>query len=957
VGPLLPRIALLALIYMLTAKAGLSFAYVGSNISPIWPPTGVAMAALVLGGVRLWPGVFLGALLANSVLSPLAWPTALLISVGNTLEAVLAAALLGPVFRFHPSFEHTRDNLAWTLVAGGLCPAVGATIGVGASTLLGGIPSASFSSAWWTWWSGDSLGAIALAPALLVWSSQPWRTWDLEASHRSLLIFASLLALGLLAFFTPATAHASLSPLAFATLPPVAWAAFRFGAPGATSAALLLVVLAVWGTLSGRGAYSGFQDLNTKMGLLQGFLAVVSISALTFAGLVNERRKAEEERRQSERRFRLLMEGVQDSAILTLDPEGRILSWNEGAQRIYGYGGEEVLGRHFSMLFPETEKGAAALHLENAAQSGSFAAEGLRLRKDGSRFLAEVQISALRLADGRLEGFAKITRDITERQELLDRLKAHQQHLEQLVQNRTRQLSRSQRMLYLIYDSVLEPLALLTVEEDGEFTVASCNKAIALHRGNHPRQLVGRRLRELLDPEVAAKVFPALHAAAASGKVERAQWTLRTLVGERTFDTQIRPILEETGACTSLIVSAQDITERLHTEASVRERQKLESLGVLAGGIAHEFNNLLTGILGNANLGTLALPSKSPALPFFEKIEVSVLRAADLTSQMLAYAGRGQFDVGELDLNILVRETAQLISASISKKATLHFNLAKRLPFTRGDATQVQQMLMNLVMNASEALAADSIGLITLRTRIEELGKAECRDLHPALPISTGSYVVLEVSDTGKGMSEELQSRVLDPFYTTKAMGRGLGLPASIGILRTLQGGFRIHSEVGRGSTITLYLPALAQVNGVPRPAEQSSEWQGEGTLLLVDDEATLRDVVGRMARDLGFTVIEAQDGLQALELFQANHPRLTLVFMDLSMPRLGGREAFLEMRRLDPSIPVILSSGFSEEEVTDLFADHGLEGFLRKPYRIAEFKHKVRGVLAKGASHRTPIR
>lgn len=383
-------------------------------------------------------------------------------------------------------------------------------------------------------------------------------------------------------------------------------------------------------------------------------------------------------------------------------------------------------------------------------------------------------------------------------------------------------------------------------------------------------------------------------------------------------------------------------------ERKIQETQKLESLGVLAGGIAHDFNNLLTGILGNATLAGMELPAGSPVQHYLESIRRGSLRAADLCKQMLAYSGKGRFLVQPVVLNGLIEETTQLLTLSISKQAVLRFHLAPALPAVEGDATQLRQVIMNLVINASEAIGARSgvIGISTGLTRVDRtyLGGTI---LAPELP--AGTYVYLEVSDNGCGMDADTQTKIFDPFFTTKFTGRGLGLAAVLGIVRGHKGALKVYSEVGRGTTFKILLPCAASE---PEPATAShaapgsTSWRGKGTVLVVDDEETVRSTAAVMLKKLSFDVALVADGRQAVEVFRAAPDRFTLVLMDLTMPHLDGQQAFAELRRLRADVRVVLMSGFSEEEAISQFTGKGLAGFLQKPFQLEDLGATLRAAL-----------
>jgi PAS domain S-box-containing protein len=403
-------------------------------------------------------------------------------------------------------------------------------------------------------------------------------------------------------------------------------------------------------------------------------------------------------------------------------------------------------------------------------------------------------------------------------------------------------------------------------------------------------------------------------------------------------DTTIVPFMGEDNRPQQFVAIRADITQRKQSEEAQRQSQKLESLGVLSGGIAHDFNNLLTIILGNTNLGAMRLSPESPALPYLHQIEQATLRAADLTRQLLAYAGKGSLQAIEIDLNRLVEEMTQLLAVSISKKALVKYDLSPGLPRISADPSQMQQLVMNLITNASEAIGDEVSGLITVRTGVQLVDEVTNVGLVPAMPLSPGEYVTLEVSDTGCGMAPEVRDRIFDPFFTTKFTGRGLGLSAMLGILRSHRGSLKVYSELGRGSVFKLFLPALSMGKEDRPPRNAAGEWQGHGALLLVDDEASARAVARGLAERLGFQVLEAADGQEAVAVFELRHAEITAVLMDLTMPHMDGRQAFLRMREVDPQVVVVLTSGYSEQDVLADFLGKGLGGFLPKPYQSSQF-------------------
>ncbi len=401
-----------------------------------------------------------------------------------------------------------------------------------------------------------------------------------------------------------------------------------------------------------------------------------------------------------------------------------------------------------------------------------------------------------------------------------------------------------------------------------------------------------------------------------------------------------------TGACLDVTATRQAKLEREQLERKVQETQKLESLGVLAGGIAHDFNNLLTSILGNASIAAMELPPGSSVQDCLGQINEASMRAAELCKQMLAYSGRGRFVVRRLDLGEVVEQTAQMLQISISKKAVLRFHLEKGLPPVEVDATQIRQVIMNLVINASEAIG-DKSGVIRIATGLLHVDRAYLHGTLMDADLPEGDYVALEISDSGCGMSPETQAKIFDPFFTTKFTGRGLGLAAVLGIVRGHKGALKVYSEPGRGTTFKLLFPASRGTSETTKtPAANTAKWRGEGRVLVVDDEEGMRITIARMMGTMGLEPTLASDGREAIELFRADPDRFTLVLLDLTMPHLDGEQTFTELRRIRPDVRVVLMSGFNAHEVLVRFSGKGLASFLQKPFTLEELRTLMRAVL-----------
>jgi PAS domain S-box-containing protein len=409
-----------------------------------------------------------------------------------------------------------------------------------------------------------------------------------------------------------------------------------------------------------------------------------------------------------------------------------------------------------------------------------------------------------------------------------------------------------------------------------------------------------------------------------------------------------------------ILALSNDITQRIRAEKEKLELQgqllhaeKLKSLGLMAGGIAHDFNNMLTAIIGNIELGLLELGAKTSAGASFHEAIAVAKRAAHLTRQMLAYSGRGQFIVTDVDLNELIRGTTELLKAAISRKASLEFHLAAGLPCVEGDAVQLQQILGNLVTNASEALG-DNPGLITITSKLGEYDVAALTANRSGNLLARGRYVVLEVSDTGCGMEESVQLRLFDPFFTTKFTGRGLGMSVVLGAVRGHNGGIIVSSMVGQGTTVSVLFPAGASRSlDIPQPAAAPpaggrADWPVlSGTVLVADDEAVMRSLVERTLKRTGLQVLLAADGVETVNLFKSHTHEITFVLLDLTMHKLDGARTLAELRRLKPNVKAVLTSGYNEASLHQRSVLEGFVAFIPKPYQATSLIELARQICA----------
>lgn len=468
------------------------------------------------------------------------------------------------------------------------------------------------------------------------------------------------------------------------------------------------------------------------------------------------------------------------------------------------------------------------------------------------------------------------------------------------------------------------------------------------HFGYPVSEVIGHEFSPFIHPDDVAPCTDYLNRVLTTGegdtsppyhvKCADGSWRLFMANGTTYLDTNGSVMYIGIGRDITDLKKAED--ERLSLERQLLHAQKLESLGVLAGGIAHDFNNILTAIIGNADLALMRINTESPAVDNLQSIEKAAVRAADLAKQMLAYSGKGKFVIANHDINDLLEEMLHILQVSISKKAVLRLNLTRPMPPVEADATQIRQIVMNLVINASEAIG-DKSGVITITTGCINCDHNYLKDVWLDENIGEGIYVFIEIADSGCGMDKETLAKLFDPFFTTKFTGRGLGMAAVLGIVRSHKGAVKVYSEPGKGSTFKILLPASGNPAEIVNHDTCNDNWRGSGTVLLVDDEEAVRGIGAEMLKELGFNVVTANDGREALEIYRAGTD-ISFVLLDLTMPHMDGEQCFRELRMLNSDVKVIMCSGFSELEVTQKFAGKGLAGFIQKPYRLSVLRDSI---------------
>ncbi|MFN7992386.1 MAG: PAS domain S-box protein [Bryobacteraceae bacterium] len=694
---------------------------------------------------------------------------------------------------------------------------------------------------------------------------------------------------------------------------------------------------------------------------------------------ITDRVRVSEALKESERRFHTMADAAPVMLWVT-DREGNFTFVNKTWLTYTGRPLPEETGAGWTeSLHLEDREGIVAAYSDAVAGQQEFRAEFRMKRADGQYrwFLAT---GTPRFSPGnRFGGYIGSCVDVTDARQHREALRSARDELAIRVAQRTAQLSETndalrreieerKRVESALRESEQHYQALAELAPIGIFRTD--DKGRCLYVNQQACAILGLTAEEILngqwdralhpeDREHLAQEWRRVLKSGASSLEHRflqrdgsTVWGLIHLAGERGLD----------GRVTGCIGTVADITdrkraeeERRNFERQIQHAQRLQSLGILAGGIAHDFNNLLTVVLGNARMALSDLPAGSKTVDYLLEVEAATMRAADLTGQMLAYSGKGQFTSESVDLSKLARETANLLHTIVSKKTRLRYELDPGLPHMEGDPAQIRQIVMNLITNASEAVG-DSPGEIVVRTGIVQADREYLARTSFENHLPEGPYVYLEVADNGCGMDPETQARIFDPFFTTKFTGRGLGLAAVMGIVRGHRGAVHLTSQKEQGSVFRVLFPVSERPTEAPPKAVAHEPARKEsGTVLVVDDEAGVRNLTRLILEDTGYTVLTAVDGGDAVQVFRDHAAEISAVLLDMTMPVMSGEDALSEIRKIRADVPVILCSGYSFPEAGSPAIGQAAADFLKKPYDPAELADVVRKAMHPKANRPKP--
>ena len=881
------------------------------KLEAIWLPSGFLFAMLMRSPRRHWPALLGAAALAGFFVnlgqgwSPL---PAFAFCATNPLEVILGAWVAHLLLKGR-DMDLSRIPDALILGLAGLLN--GLVIGPSALLAAGaaGVPlTAPYIGAVWS--GSVLLSHLFIAPLILAWPGR--------GSRRNRILAESLIWMAAGAAITRWGLHGGAGDgvaglLMFLPFPLLVGAALRTGPFGVCLSMAAVSFTALVEAAHGHSPLP-MQGMgqNLMMVWIQLFLATQAVSLLILACAAEAQRNAEGSLLESESRYRSLVEQFPDAIILR---EGAFIRYaNPAAVALFGASSPSDLeGRPIREFLQRPEPSSDDQSLSGTHRYRPSLRD--RMLKSLDHREIPVEVTDIRIA---LAGRRPLTLDV----------------FRDLSMRRAAEaaLRRSEQDFQRFFDLAPIPLALSTAR-DGRILRSNAHaKALFELEDGEAEEL--RTSDFYARQEERDRILSELRA---KGRLDGAEIDMLTRKG------RLRRVITSAALVTyqgeeAVLTGFMDLTLRLKTEEALRQAQKLESLGLMAGGIAHDFNNLLTALIGNLDLARMSHPDPGASSPFLDAMSATLRRASDLARQMLAYAGQARVEIRPVDLNASARELAGLMSASMSKKIELRFELAEDLPLVEGDPVQLQQVLLNLITNAADAVG-DREGVITVSSRVDGCGP----EGEPG-----GRSAVLEVRDTGAGMSAQVKARIFDPFFTTKASGRGLGLSALLGILKAHKAAVQVESEPGSGTRFILRFPLPEKaVEQDPRVATGAFFVQAVGgRVLLVDDEAEIRTTAGAQLQRMGFQVIEAADGREALSEVDRHGDALIFVILDLSMPRMDGAEALARIRERHPDLRVILSSGFDPKQRTPELLQQPNTWFLPKPYRLSELRKMVSEVL-----------
>ena len=939
------------LAYYGMAKLGLQLASINPSASPIWPPTGLALAAMLLGGLRMWPAIFIGAFAANATTAgtPV---TSALIALGNTLEALAGGYLIERWSGGRETFASPLRVAKFALVSVGPATVISATIGVVTLSAADLASWTDFTPIWVTWWLGDAAGALVVTPVIVLWLQSEWHNFNLREMGATTAVLLSAIAVGLIAFSPLLPRSEYTSPLGFLAILPLVWAALRSGTRETATVGLILTGFAIWSTIEHAGPFGNYR-LNESFFLLLTFMISVSVPSLALSADVAMRWRTEDKLRRTQidldQRVRERTAALADANIHLMEAQrlanlgswrwdvlANTISWSDQLLEIYGLRPGQFKGtlQEFIGFIHPDDRPQVRASISAALKSGKhFRHEERIIRPDGSvRHLHSVG-EVVRDESGAAVRMLGICLDVTERKQAERALQDSEQNYRLLLRG-------------------ARDYAIYMLDVQGR--VRSWNDGAQRLKGYQADEIIGRHFRIFLPEEVRGgdMADDALVTAAREDQFEAETWLVRK-DGSRFYATVVMDaIRNDAGELIGFAKLTRDITTQHEAQIAleqareqVAQAQKMEALGQLTGGIAHDFNNLLMIVSGYAQLLQSRL-SEQKDVQAVQAIRAAANRGERLTRQLLAFSRRQQLMPVVVDLRQRVDSVRDMLVPSLRGNIQLICDIEDKIWPVEVDLGELELALVNIAVNARDAMPDG--GTITLSARNVVLKPGS------AAGALEGEFVALAIIDTGTGMPPDVLQRVFEPFFTTKPVGKGTGLGLSQvhGFANQSGGAVTLSSEPGRGTVVTIYLPRSTNAEAAGAgEAVAASEGPVQGTVLVVEDSRDVAEVTSSLLEQLGYRVVRAENAAEALRHLQQGIG-VDLLFSDIVMPgAINGLGLAQICKERFPEIPVLLTSGFSDAAQ----AADGRFDILRKPFELSALEHAIDVALSNGNGRRPP--
>jgi PAS domain S-box-containing protein len=920
-------LAAVAAVYFLLAKAGLEFASINPSATPIWPPTGFAIAAVLLFGYRVAPAVFAGAFLAN-VTTAGTIATSIAIGLGNTAECLLVGYLVNAWSRGRATFE-TPSRVAIFALATLFPTAISATIGAVTLAASGFASDAEILQVWLTWWMGDLAGALVVCPAVVLWWDQRGQQPVPARLPETIAIYASTCLVGLVAFSPLVEQTAIREPLGFLAILPLLWAALRSTQRETASIAVILCAFAIWGTLSNGGPFAR-PTINESFLMLLAFMTSVSVPSLALSAAVAVRGAAERDLRIAHDLQSAHLRVGQKLARLgnwIWDARENKVTWSPGLHEIYGlkdgdFGG--TFEAFLALLHPDDRDRTHSTIMRALETGEAFSLDERIVRPDGETRHLSTAGEIIKDESGQTLYMIGACQDVTE-------------------QRKTETALQTSELQYRLMVDSVHDYALYMLDPDGR--IVTWNSGAARIKGYSAKEIIGQNFSRFFLAEDREKSEP--------------QRVLRIAATEGRFDAEVRrvrkngewfwahvvvdPIRDNEGKLRGFAKITRDITERKEAQAALErtreqlaQAQKMEAIGQLTGGIAHDFNNLLMIVSGYTQILRRGL-SEPRHLKAIDAIRSAAERGASLTRQLLTFSRRQALSPVAVDLPAHIESIREMLARTLPGNIVVEVDIPPDVWNVHVDAGEFELALVNIAVNARDAMPKG--GTIAISARNHVLDAGDVASLQ-------GEFVSLSVRDSGTGIPSDILSRVFEPFFTTKATGKGTGLGLSqvYGFAHQSGGTSIIDSEQGRGTSVTLLLPRshATPLHSCGDPASPHTK-ELNGVALLVEDNPEVAAVTISLLEQAGCSVVHAGDAADALEHLQAGH--FDIVLSDIVMPGgMDGIQLAHKIRAQYPHIPILLISGYSGTAVSQA------TGFtlLKKPFNAMELSRAVRDAMAR---------